>query len=149
MSNPQGEPREMADYKAFRDSLRCFTWVRGTKLSGASDADALIERNGRLLLIEGKQLEGRLVSVPWGQWRALRAFAALPGADCWLVAELPDEHAPNRYAVASVAHLAKRRWRTYPYKGTKAIRVWLDDLSSLSAEQWAERCDSWWDGPDV
>lgn len=142
-------PREMQGYDDWARSLRCFEWVRGTKLSGASDADSLIECNGRLLLIEGKALEGRLISVPWGQWRALRAFARLPGCECWLVAEMPDglPDAPEaRYAVGSVGLLAKQRWRVYPYKGTKAIRVWLASLEFCTREQWVARCDAWWDG---
>lgn len=138
---------EIQDFLRFKESLRCFAWVRGTKLTGAADADALIERNDRLLLIEGKSVEGKLISVPWGQWRALRAFAAKPDCEVWVVGELGPESAPVKYAVGNVHELARKRYRVYPYKGSKAIRIWLDDLELLTAEEWTARCDAWWDGP--
>lgn len=74
-------------FEGFQRSIRCFEkWLGGTGV-GAMDIDALIERNHKFLVIEGKPWKGSGVAVPYGSHLCLTRLAALPGFRVLLVGE--------------------------------------------------------------
>ncbi len=80
----------MRDFGAWQQSLRNFEWL-STAVPGATDLDVFIERRGHFLVLETKHYSvGSGVRVPFGQYLALKALAALDEFDVWLVGETDD-----------------------------------------------------------
>lgn len=72
--------------QAFADSLRNFASWLGDVVPGASDIDFMCERNGFVLVLEGKPWTNG-VNVPYGQHKALKALSEKPGFTLYLVGE--------------------------------------------------------------
>jgi hypothetical protein len=84
------------DRDRFEQSIHSFDWIRDAA-PGATDLDCFIEVNDHFLLFEGKRWEEPLggVSIPLGQYRALKALDRVPAFTIYIVGECGEGHEPR------------------------------------------------------
>ena len=101
----------MRDFNAWERSLKNFDWLKDS-VPGATDLDVFIERRGHFLVMETKAyIPGVGVKVPFGQYLALKALAALDQFDVWLVGETDD---PDKLYILNMADKEPTMIRTSP-----------------------------------
>lgn len=142
-------------FERFSESLRCYDWVAGV-VPGLMDLDAVLERRGDVLILEGKHRRGNKIHVPLGQFLTLKTFSEKPGVEVWLVAEGEGAKTSRAkgYSVADIRALGTRgdfqlreggvRMLGFYCSGPHARkRGWsqasLEDLREMLGEWWRER----------
>ena len=141
-------------FERFTESLRCYDWVDGV-VPGLMDLDAVLERRGDVLILEGKHRRGNKIHVPLGQFLTLKSLSQKPGIEVWLVAEAEDAKtgAAKGYSVADIRGLERpdfelreqgvRMWGFYcsgPHGRKRGwMQVDLQGLRDLLGEWWHER----------
>lgn len=131
-------PELMRDYEAWKSSLRNFAWLANV-VPGATDIDVFIERRGSFLVIETKPwLDKTGVRLPFGQYLALTALAALPQFTVLLVGETDTD----RLYVLNIEDKAGVKNSTRPvwYKSSDFTRMTQAGLAEMVAG-WYEEAD--------
>jgi hypothetical protein len=129
----------LRDYDKWANSLRNYDWIKDA-VPGATDVDALIERNGKFLVIEAKHRYGDGgVIVPLGQHIALAALARRPDFTVWLIGEPSEISAGewfslHQYGTFSGIHLGNHNGRLFP----------ADRFRALSLDALRDEVRSWW-----
>ena len=129
--------QKMRSFEDWSKSLRNFEWLADS-VPGATDLDVFIERRGSFLVIETKNYSvGSGVRVPFGQYLALKALAALPQFTVYLVGAL--EGNPERLYMLNLADREPTKVRTGP--------VWFKvrQFQATTKAGLAETCKAWWE----
>jgi len=132
-----GNGQEMRSFDAWEKSLKNFEWL-SEAVPGATDIDVFIERKGRFLILETKSYQaGSGIRVPFGQYLALKALAALEPFDVWLVGETDD---PNKLYWLDLGSREPTKVRTAPvwFKHRQFQRTTKDGLAIMAKEWFSE-----------
>lgn len=133
----------MRDFDAWSRSLKNFEWL-SEAVPGATDLDVFIERRGHFLVLETKHYSvGSGVRVPFGQYLALKALAALDEFDVYLVGETDD---PDVMYVLNLAEREPTKIRTAPvwFKSRQFQRTNKEGLAIMCAEWFKEASVAKW-----
>jgi hypothetical protein len=137
-------------FEDFQASLRCYDWLPGTGVTGASDIDLMLERRGKLLFLEAKDREGPRIFLPYGQFLALRTLASLPDVTVLLVSE--DEQAKEdsslpRYSVMQIRSDTKPHDEGLGPQSGRKVAVWYTDdtFTHLNLAGLQQLIRDWWD----